>query len=121
MKLKQPLLAVSIVYTAIIVYYSLFGEEELKTIPGEMLNIKEGFYVHLLAYLVMAILWRGAGAAMLISLILAVAIGGSLEVAQSFLPLRTASIMDFLGNSLGAFVGAVVVPKMMRKRFSLLS
>jgi VanZ family protein len=79
------------------------------------LRIREGFYVHLLAYLVMAVLWRGAGYAMLTSFILAAAIGSSLELAQLFIPFRAASVMDFVANSLGGFVGGMVIPLLSRK------
>ena len=115
MKLKQLFLAVAIIYTTTIAYYSLVTEEEVEPLLGEALKIKGGFYVHLFAYLVMAILWRGAGYAMLTSFILAVTIGGSLEFTQLFLPFRSASVMDLLANSLGGFAGGVVVPLVRRK------
>jgi VanZ family protein len=115
MKLKQLFLLIAIFYTAIVVYYSLVTEEEMEPLLGDVLKIKGGFYVHLLAYLVMAVLWRGAGYAMLTSLVLAVAIGGSLEFAQLFMPFRSASVMDFLANSLGGFAGGMVVSLVNRK------
>ena len=112
MKQKHVLLPIVIVYTVIVIYYSLVLEEELERVPliGELFKIREGFYIHLLAYLVMAALWRGAGSKMTTSLIIAVTIGGVLEVAQSFMPSRYASFMDFFADSLGAFVGGMVIP-----------
>jgi|GEM_PF-6245794 len=115
MKLKQLFLAVAIIYSAAIVYYSLVTEEEFRKSPLELTLKMDSFLVHLLAYLVLAVLWRGAGSAMLTSFILAVAIGGSLEFTQLFLPFRSASVMDFLANSLGSFVGGVVVPVIKKK------
>ncbi len=116
MKLKQVLFAAAVIYTGVIVYYSLFAEEEMTPfLLSEALKIKEGFYVHLLAYLGMAMLWRGAGYAMLASFVLAVAIGGSLEFAQLFLPFRVASVTDFLANSLGGFAGGMVSSLVNRK------
>lgn len=109
-------LVVAVVYSAIVVYYSLVLEEELERVPliGQLYQI-ESFYVHLLAYLVMAVLWRGTGSKMTTSLIIAVAIGGVIEVVQSFMPFRYGSLMDFLANSMGVFVGGLVIPTMGKK------
>ena len=47
-----------------------------------------------------------------------VAYGGMMEVAQSFMPGRMMSAYDFLANTLGVIVGALVVRRVFRARIA---
>lgn len=46
--------------------------------------------------------------AMLLALLLGITVSGTMETLQTFLPNRVASNLDFLTNSLGALIGAVI-------------
>lgn len=47
-------------------------------------------------------------AAMLLALLLGIVVSGTMETLQTFLPNRVASNLDFLTNSLGALIGAII-------------
>ncbi len=49
--------------------------------------------------------------AMLLALLLGICVSGTMEALQTFLPNRVASNLDFLTNSLGALIGAVIGSK----------
>lgn len=72
-------------------------------------------WVHAASYAVIAALAVGRGTRLtgvlgLVAVVLAVAaFGASIEVAQSFVPGRTASSADAVANTVGAVVGVVAV------------
>lgn len=71
--------------------------------------LNEGFYIHMVTYMVLAILWKIVGLKDIYSLVIAMLTGTILEIVQLFLPNRYLSLNDILANLLGAFLGYVLI------------
>ena len=100
-----PLLA----YNVLLVYYSLISPLILATQPGGPLllmtfSFGQGFYIHVAAYLILAVLWGLSGLRGLRCLLVSSATGCLLEIVQPLFH-RYASLVDMTGNAMGALIG----------------
>ena len=86
----------------------------LSLVPSSMRAhiLRSDHLEHFVAYLAVASLWtvgnRNSGKLLASGLLLAIG-AGFLEVAQLWIPGRTASIVDFASSAIGAWVGLLLV------------
>lgn len=109
--------AVTAGYMAAIFYFS--------SLPGSRLPIQPGVWDHLLHFLAYgglgasialsvgdpAMSWRQA----MIAVVIGITFGASDEWHQSFVPLRDASLRDWVYDALGVIVGVPLVWTLMRR------
>lgn len=116
-RIRSGLWVVTAGYMAAIFYFS--------SLPGSRLPIQPGAWDHLLHFLA----YWGLGASIALSagypvmswrqaimaIVTGVAFGASDEWHQSFVPLRNASLADWLYDALGVMVGVPLVWTLMRR------
>lgn len=111
-----------LVYTALLVYYSLISPLILATQPGGPLllatfSFHQGFYIHVAAYLILAVLWRLSGLRGLGCFLTSSATGALLEMVQPLFH-RYASLVDMAANTSGALIGFGIATVMFDRCFA---
>lgn len=115
---KKLLLFSAVFYTIILIVFSLIN---INNIPDLGSDMDDKIY-HVIAYFILSILWityvknnRNSNHIYTV-VILAVALGASLEVLQYLVnPNRTFDFLDMLANTVGVIIGTIIA-----SRFTLL-
>lgn len=112
-KSKSVLLGLALVYTIVLLYFSLSNADAVLLNPIIKYQDK---LLHFLAYLVLAFIWglylnrTALKVPLLISFLATFAFGIVLEVFQEYInPLRTTDLFDGISNCFGVIVGTLIV------------
>ena len=112
--MRRIVKAILILYNITVIYYSVLSPLYLSRQPiSEIIvlymALNEGFYIHMVTYMILVILWKLAGFNDNCSLIVAMLTGSLLEIVQLFLPDRYLSLNDIIANIIGAFLGYLFI------------